>query len=170
MTTPRVLDPACGPRMVWFNRADPRAVFGDSRAETVRVSDRSHGKVNGSRIITIEPDTLMDFRALPFPDGTFRLVAFDPPHLIRAGKKSWLAAKYGKLSDNWREDLRQGFAECFRVLMPGGVLVFKWSEVQVSVNEVLALTPHKPLIGNRRIGKDRAHWLVFMAPEGGGNG
>lgn len=166
MTAPRVLDPACGPRMMWFDRADPRAIFGDCRAEAVRVSDRSHGKVNGSRTITIEPDTLMDFRALPFPSRTFRLVVFDPPHLVRAGQRSWLAAKYGKLGDNWREDLRQGFAECFRVLMPGGVLVFKWSEVQVPVREVLALAPHQPLVGNQRIGKDRAHWLVFMAPEG----
>lgn len=165
MTRPSVLDACCGPRMMWFNQSDPRAVFGDCRAETVRVSDRSHGKADGSRVITIAPDSLMDFRALPFQDGAFRLVVFDPPHLLRAGKKSWLAAKYGKLSDNWREDLRLGFAECFRVLMPCGVLVFKWSEVQVPVQEVLALTPHKPLVGNRRVGKDKAHWLVFMAPE-----
>ena len=165
MTAPRVLDPACGPRMMWFNRDYPCAVFGDYRAETVCVPDRSHGKANGSRVITIEPDTLMDFRALPFPDGIFRLVIFDPPHLIRAGKRSWLAAKYGKLGDNWREDLRQGFAECFRVLLPGGVLIFKWSDVQVPVRDVLALTPHKPLVGNRRVCKDKAHWLVFMLPE-----
>ena len=79
MTAPRVLDPACGPRMMWFNRADPRAVFGDNRAETVRVSDRSHCNANGRRVITIALDTLMDFRALPFPDATFRLVFFDPP-------------------------------------------------------------------------------------------
>lgn len=166
MTAPTVLDPCCGPRMMWFDRQNPAVLFGDCRAETVRVSDRSHGKSNGSRIITIEPDTLMDFRALPFPDDAFRMVVFDPPHLVRAGKRSWLAAKYGKLGPDWREDLRQGFAECFRVLMPGAVLIFKWSEVQVPVRDVLALTPHKPLVGNRRIGKDKAHWLVFMAPEG----
>ncbi|MDF3823072.1 anhydro-N-acetylmuramic acid kinase, partial [Leptospira sp. 96542] len=41
----------------------------------------------------------------------FKLVAFDPPHLVRAGPRSWLAAKYGKLSQDWREDLRAGFAE-----------------------------------------------------------
>ena len=165
MTAPRVLDPACGSRMMWFDRADPRAIFGDCRAETVCVSDRSHGNANGSRVIIIEPDTLMDFRALPFPSGSFNLVIFDPPHLVRAGHRSWLAVKYGKLGDNWREDLRQGFAECFRVLLPHGILVFKWSEVQVPVRDVLALTPHKPLIGNRRVGKDKAHWLVFMGPR-----
>ena len=51
----------------------------------------------------------LDFRALPYADGTFNLVAFDPPHLVRAGSKSWLAAKYGKLGEDWREDLRRGF-------------------------------------------------------------
>lgn len=163
---PFVLDPCCGSRMMWFDRRDFRAVFGDCRAETVRVSDRSHGNANGSRIITIAPDTVMDFRALPFPDCVFNLVVFDPPHLVRAGRRSWLAAKYGKLGEDWRADLRQGFAECFRVLMPGGVLVFKWSEIQIPVREVLALTPHKPLFGNRRVGKDKAHWLVFMAQRG----
>ena len=163
-----ILDPCCGSRMMWFDNANPMAVFGDCRAETVRVPDRSHGKNNGSRVISIEPDTLMDFRALPFADGMFHVVAFDPPHLVSAGKRSWLATKYGRLGDNWREDLRQGFAECFRVLMPGGVLVFKWSEVQIPVRDVLALTPHKPLFGNRRVGKDKAHWLVFMAQKSEG--
>lgn len=165
MTAPTVLDPCCGSRMMWFDRQNQAVLFGNCRSETVRVTDRSHGKSNGSRIITIEPDTLMDFRALPFPDGSFRLVIFDPPHLVRAGRHSWLAAKYGKLGIDWRDDLRQGFAECFRVLAPSGVLIFKWSEIQVPVREVLALTPHTPLIGNRRVGKDKAHWLVFMALE-----
>jgi SAM-dependent methyltransferase len=90
-------------------------------------------------VLRIEPDQVLDFRALPFPDGTFKLVAFDPPHLVRAGPKSWLAAKYGKLSADWRDDLRQGFAECFRVLATDGVLVFKWNETQVKLSEVLPL-------------------------------
>jgi len=89
-------------------------------------------------------------------------VAFDPPHLVRAGPKSWLAAKYGKLSEDWREDLRQGFAECFRVLASDGVLVFKWNETQVKLREVLALTPHQPLFGNTSGKKAGTHWLVFM--------
>ena len=164
MTLPTILDPCCGARMMWFDHHDPRALFGDCRRETICVPDRTHGRKDGRRVISIEPDTLMDFRALPFADQTFRLVIFDPPHLVHAGGRSWLAAKYGKLGPDWREDLRRGFAECFRVLMPGGVLIFKWSEVQVPVRDVLALTSHKPLAGNRRVGTDKAHWLVFMTP------
>lgn len=158
-----VLDPCCGSRMMWFDKADPRAIFGDRRSETITVTDRTH-KDDGTRTLTIEPDTLMDFRSLPFPDGRFRLVAFDPPHLERAGPRSWLAAKYGKLSDNWREDLRAGFAECFRVLEPNGVLVFKWNETQVKLREVLALTPEQPMFGQISGRSGMTHWLVFMKP------
>ena len=159
---PRVLDPCCGSRMMWFDRKHPDVVFGDSRSETIVVTDRSNGREDGTRTLRIEPDTLMDFRAIPYPDNTFRLVAFDPPHLHTAGPKSWLAAKYGKLSENWRDDLRQGFAECFRVLASDGVLIFKWNETQVKVREVLALTPVQPLFGHPTGRKGLTHWLVFM--------
>jgi hypothetical protein len=148
--------------MMWFDRQHPDVVFGDQRSESVTVADNSRGNASGVRTIRIEPDTLLDFRALPFADGTFKLVAFDPPHLVQAGPRSWLAAKYGKLSDDWRADLRAGFAECFRVLDSDGVLVFKWSETQVKLREVLALTPHAPLFGNTSGKKAGTHWLVFM--------
>ncbi|HBF48338.1 MAG TPA: SAM-dependent methyltransferase, partial [Shewanella frigidimarina] len=101
---PIILDPCCGSRMMWENKSNPNVIFGDIRNESITVTDRSHGNENGTRTINIEPDTLMDFRSLPFPDGSFKLISFDPPHLVRAGPKSWLAAKYGKLSNNWRND------------------------------------------------------------------
>lgn len=162
MSAPPILDACCGSRMMWFDRKNPNVLFADQRSETITVTDNSRGNASGTRTIHIAPDTLMDFRAMPFADGTFKLVAFDPPHLVQAGPKSWLAAKYGKLSDNWREDLTKGFAECFRVLANDGVLVFKWNETQVKLREVLALTPHQPLFGNTSGKKAGTHWLVFM--------
>lgn len=162
---PRVLDPCCGSRMMWFDRQNQDVVFGDQRTEVLTVTDNSRGNASGLRTIRIEPDTMLDFRALPYPDETFRLVAFDPPHLVQAGPRSWLAAKYGKLSENWRDDLRQGFAECFRVLSSDGVLVFKWNETQVKLSDVLSLTPHRPLFGNTSGKKAGTHWLVFMKPN-----
>ncbi len=151
--------------MFWFNRQHADAVYGDCRRETITVTDRSHGQADGQRTLNIDPDVLLDFRALPYPDGTFKLVVFDPPHLVRAGPRSWLAAKYGKLSDNWRDDLRAGFTECFRVLAADGVLVFKWNETQVKVRDVLALTPVQPLFGHPTGRQGLTHWLVFMKPE-----
>ncbi len=112
----------------------------------------------------VHPDVIMDFRDLPFPDNFFRLVAFDPPHLVHAGKTSWLAAKYGVLGKDWRADLRAGFAECFRVLESGGVLVFKWNETQIKIREILELTPHQPLLGNTSGKKAGTHWMVFLKP------
>ena len=150
--------------MMWFDKADRRAVFIDQRRETIAVTDNSRGNPSGQRVLTIEPDFLMDFRALTFPDASFKLVAFDPPHLVQAGPRSWLAAKYGKLGPDWREDLRQGFAECFRVLEPGGTLVFKWNETQVKLSDVLALTDQKPLFGQMTGRGMKTHWLVFMKP------
>lgn len=165
MSNSVILDPCCGSRMMWFDRENPAAIFGDIRSESLVVSDRSHGRADGKRVIHVHPDMLMDFRSLPFPDGAFRLVAFDPPHLVRAGAKSWLAAKYGKLGESWQDDLRSGFKECFRVLEEHGVLVFKWNETQVRLREVLALTPQQPLFGNTSGKKAGTHWLVFMKPS-----
>lgn len=156
MNTPRVLDPCCGSRMMWFNRQHPDVIYGDKRAE-------SHVLCDG-RQLHIQPDSVMDFRALPFADGSFHLVVFDPPHLKHAGQKSWLRAKYGVLEENWREDLRQGFAECFRVLASNGTLIFKWAEDQVKVREVLELTPYPPLFGHPTGRKGLTHWMVFMKP------
>lgn len=150
--------------MMWFDPQHEDVVFGDRRSETITVTDRSQRNSSGIRQIRIEPDTLMDFRALPYPDGAFKLVSFDPPHLVQAGPRSWLAAKYGKLSDDWRADLRAGFAECFRVLASDGVLVFKWNETQVKTREVLELTPHQPLFGHRSGKTGLTHWMVFMKP------
>jgi hypothetical protein len=74
----------------------------------------------------VAPDEVMDSRDLQFDDDTFSLVVFDPPHVARAGKTSFVTDKYGYLDKNtWRDDLRKGFAECMRVLKKDGVLVFK---------------------------------------------
>lgn len=161
MTLP-ILDACCGSRMMWFDKRNPLAVFADRRSETLTVTDNSRGNKSGTRTLRIEPDTLMDFRAMPFPDGAFRLVAFDPPHLVQAGPRSWLAAKYGKLNTDWRDDMRAGFAECFRVLEVGGVLVFKWNETQVKLRDVLPLAGRDPLFGQVSGRAGMTHWLVFM--------
>lgn len=138
-------------------------MFVDKRRETHQLKDASSR--GGSRSLVVSPDLQADFTALPFPDDRFAMVVFDPPHLVRSGRKSWLAKKYGKLRREWREDLRAGFAECFRVLRPEGTLVFKWNEHEIPVSQVLALTPHKPLFGNRCGRTAKSHWLVFLKTQ-----
>jgi len=160
MSAQPILDACCGSRMFWFDRKNPAAVFVDNRRERHELVDKS--STGGSRSLIVDPDILADFTSLPFPDGRFALVVFDPPHLVRNGKSGWQAKKYGKLEGDWKEILRRGFAECFRVLKPDGVLIFKWNEHEIPVSQILALTPAKPLFGNRCGKVAKSHWIVFM--------
>lgn len=122
------------------------------------------GASGGARLLRVNPDVVADFTKLPFADGQFAMVVFDPPHLEKVGKTSWLARKYGKLEGDWKEMLRLGFAECFRVLKSEGSLIFKWNEMDVSVTTILKLTPEKPLFGNKSGKAGKTHWIVFMKP------
>ena len=151
------LDATCGSRMMWFDKQDTRALFIDNRQLETQLCD--------GRKLSIDPDMMADFRSLPFDDGTFDHVVFDPPHLVKAGEKSWLAQKYGKLGENWREDLRSGFTECFRVLREGGTLVFKWNETQITVSQIMKLSPVPALYGHRSGKQAKTHWIVFVKPR-----
>ena len=141
-------------KMFWFKKSRDDTVYMDNR--------KLEGTLCDGRKLEIKPDVIGDFRNIPFPDNIFKLVVFDPPHLVRVGASSWLAKKYGQLSLNWQEDLKQGFKECFRVLEVNGILVFKWNEEQIKLNEILKLTDVKPLFGNKRA---KTHWLIFMKEE-----
>ena len=110
-------------------------------------------------VVNVDPDIVADFRDMPFEDDVFDMVVFDPPHLINVGESSWLAKKYGRLDELWPEDIRQGFAECMRVLRPSGTLIFKWNEEQIPLSDVLEAIGEQPLFGNKR---SKTHWLVFM--------
>lgn len=153
----KVLDACCGSRMFWFDKRNRAAVYVDKRKERHVLCD--------GRLLSVDPDIKADFTDLPFPDERFAVVVFDPPHLVRSGPKSWMAKKYGKLQGDWREELRAGFVECFRVLKPEGTLIFKWNEVQVPVSQILSLSPVSPLIGNRCGKREKTHWIVFMKPR-----
>lgn len=115
------------------------------------------------RKLEIKPDIIGDFRNIPFSDNAFHLVVFDPPHLIKVGDNSWLAKKYGKLTDTWPSDIKRGFNECMRVLKPCGTLVFKWNEQQIKLSEILKNIDYKPIFGNKRAD---THWLEFMKVGG----
>lgn len=77
----KILDPCCGSRMMYFDKQDQRVLFGDIRQEEHYLKDR-----DSIRYLEVKPDVKMDFTNLPFDNESFRLVVFDPPHLMRAGK------------------------------------------------------------------------------------
>ncbi|WP_054649991.1 hypothetical protein [Lacticaseibacillus pantheris] len=156
-----ILDMTAGSRMFWWDKHNPLAIFMDRRRAKFTIPDRSHGRADGTREIDIAPDVQWDWAkdGLPYPDASFSLVVFDPPHLVHAGSKSWLRAKYGVLTDTWREDLRRGMDEAMRVLIPYGIVMFKWNDEQIKLSEVLKAIDRKPIFGDK---KAKTHWLVFM--------
>lgn len=158
---PPVLDACCGSRMFWFDKHDERAVYVDKRRESYVHKQ----KKRRDHWIVIDPDEVADFTNLPFPDNTFACVIFDPPHRVAQAMTGNLLKFYGILNGEWRDMLRRGFAECFRVLRPEGTLVFKWCESNVPLREILELTPEKPLIGNRKAATAKTHWVLFLKPN-----
>lgn len=160
-----ILDACCGGRMFWFNKEHPNTVYVD-----IRRAERGHIQNGWNPNHCVQPDIVSDFKEMPFPDKSFRLVVFDPPHLIREtpSEQSVIYKKYGCLSHaTWRTDLREGFIECWRVLADYGILIFKWGECSIKVSEVLSLFPERPLFGHPSGSKNQNHWMVFMKIPGG---
>lgn len=157
---PPILDACCGSRMFWFDKENPNCLFIDKRSETVTAKDSSNKK--GYRTIEVEPDVIMDFTDLQFNDESFRMVVFDPPHLKTLGETSWMAKKYGRLPENWKEVIAKGFDECMRVLKPYGTLIFKWNESEIKSSEVLNIIQYKPLFGHTTGRQSKTIWMAFM--------
>lgn len=149
-----ILDACCGSRMFWFDKQNPEVLFTDIRTEEHTLCD--------GRTLEIKPDMEMDFTQMPFEDGTFKMVVFDPPHMNKLGKNTWMAQKYGVLLPSWETDIRAGFEECMRVLKTDGVLIFKWNEAQITLNKVLEVIKTKPLFGHVTGKHGRTIWMCFM--------
>lgn len=150
-----ILDACCGSRMFWFNKENPVALFMDKRSEEFIACD--------GRSIKVRPDLVADFTDLPFADNSFKLVVFDPPHDMYAGRKSFTSQKYGNLDkDNWRVDIKKGFDECMRVLDVNGVLIFKWHELRITATEIIKVIDHTPLFGHKSGKASKTHWMTFM--------
>lgn len=156
-----ILDACCGSKMFYFDKHDPRVLFQDIRTMETTLCDGRHFEVN--------PDVQADFTSMPYADGSFTMVVFDPPHLLRNSESKeateptgWQHIKYGALNSDWRDMLRKGFEECFRVLKPGGFLIFKWNETDIRVSEILKLTPEKPVFGHISGKRANTHWICFI--------
>ena len=153
-----ILDACCSVKAMWYNKKHPNTVYIDIRKEPP-------GFLGYGRKEELNPDYVMDFRKMDFPDKSFKMVVFEPPHLSKLGKTSMFRNKFGCLDTlSWREDLRKGFFECWRVLDDYGTLIFKWSNSEIPFKEVLALIEHKPLFYNTTNYKATSvtKWFCFM--------
>lgn len=150
-----ILDATAGYRMMWFNKNHPNTLYIDQRPEC-------------------EPDQIVDWgKKLPYPDDSFSLVVFDPPHIIRKKTDggSVMLNEYGVLkAESWQHDFKNAFTEFFRVLKPNGILLFKWANTNIQAHEILKLAPCDPLFYQvSKVDKDKKGqhflktlWFCFM--------
>ena len=85
-----ILDATSSHRTMWNNKEDPDAVFIDLRRE-------------------VKPDVICSWQHLPFKNKTFRVINFDPPHMVYRveGKPSFLTEKFGLLErETWPRDMK----------------------------------------------------------------
>ena len=159
-----ILDATCGGRSIWLpkNKHNENTLYIDQREEEAGFTGQE------GRTFSVQPDDIQDFRDLPYADNQFNLVVFDPPHLIRDdGMKNltgYITKSYGALhAETWQSDLEQGFSELWRVLKPGGTLVFKFADNHVDFRDVLELAPSEPLFGTttKKNSKVENRWFVF---------
>ena len=115
--------------MFYKDKQDSRVLFCDKRELDTPLCD-------GKKFV-VKPDMVVDFKNLPFDDESFSLVIFDPPHCLKINDKSFIVLKYGKLPQEWRDELGHGFDECWRVLKSGGTHLFKRAELDIKLNEIL---------------------------------
>lgn len=152
-----ILDATASQRMMWFDKDNPNALFLDIRSE-------------------VNPDIVGDYRDLKeFADNSFRLVVLDPPHHTKPlpfekRRPDRFTKCYGLPlnPETWPSDIKKGILEGMRVLMPYGVLIFKWSTINIKVESVIETFPVKPLFGQRMTGhniddeKTQTYWFCFM--------
>lgn len=151
-----ILDACCGGKQFWFNKNHPNVIYQDIRKE-----EKGFMKLRPNYHVT--PDVIGDFRKMDFPDSSFKLVVFDPPHLTAGGKNGWQRQKYGILNkETWREDIKKGFDECWRVLEDYGTLIFKWNEHSISFRDVLDCIERQPLFGHPTARSGKTKWFTFM--------
>jgi len=163
---PRFLDITAGSRNIYLNGEV------DGLADTVCLDID----------ISVRPHVCADHRMLPFRDGCFERVVFDPPFLVKPYRNVEPVRIIGKFSYyRSRSDQLNAFsavaAEARRVLRPGGVLLMKYMEwgmyternLRVETVEYIMTRAGLELVGKKsrpnRFGSGQpVYWLTFRRP------
>lgn len=160
----KILDATCGARSIWYQKNHPFTTYMDIRNEDIDTIEPGN-KAVCQRKWKVRPDIVADFRDTPFEDNTFDLIVFDPPHIVRDNnrKPSIMEKKYGYLpTGEYKQILKAGFQELFRILKPNGVFILKWAECDKKIDEILRYIPYQPLFGTRTGQKNNNHWILFI--------
>lgn len=162
-----ILDPTCGGRHIWSKENKDRedVLYADIRHEEEGYDEHRPN-------FSVEPDEIQDYTDLEYEDNSFNLIVWDPPHIVREdGQKQMtgrINKKYGALrAETWQSDIKKGFKEHWRVLKPGGTLVFKFHNGDIPFQDVLELCHKEPMFGTMTKQKSgyETRWFVFYKPE-----
>jgi hypothetical protein len=116
----KILDLSAGWRWIWHDPHHRDTVYLDRRAE-------------------VAPDVVADSRCLPFKQGVFDLVVFDPPH-VNFGASANMSRDYGHHTTvEIREIVRNTGKEAHRVCRPDALMAFKWNDHDQPQGTILAL-------------------------------
>ena len=150
-----IADLCCGGRMMWFDKCNADTLFCDIR-------EVEKGSIEYCPNWSCKPDIICDYKDLPFDDNSFKLIAWDIPHIVKEGT-GLISKKYGSLGAEWKKDLTKGFKEVWRVLSKHGTLVFKWSDIDISIGEILKCFDKQALFGTRtKKAVNSTYFVVFF--------
>ncbi len=177
----RVLDCTAANRMFWFKRESDRILWTDIETE-----------------LELPADMIVDIRKTNFENGRFITVIFDPPHWwgdtlgrnIYANRNSQELAEY---NERYGSNINLGYYGCdkystkksllgfinsaqreiHRILDDNGVLWLNWSEVKISLDQILLFFDQKwdvmiklP-IGSKKQNRSTYQnwWIMLMKKE-----
>jgi len=168
----KILDATCGARHMWYQKNHPFVTYLDKRKGKYDFIYSGNGGIRKTRV-NIDPDIQADWtKELPFENGHFDMIVFDPPHIIRKkeNKQSFLEHQYGSfMAQDYKNHLQRGITELFRVLREEGVFILKWCDLNRPVEEILRLFPYPPMFGTRAGQRNNVHWIVFIKYQQNGD-
>ena len=154
----KILDATAGFRGIWFGKNHPLVTFLDKRSGKYYYMSKSGKK----KCTEIKPDIVCEWKDIDYPDNTFDMIVFDPPHIIQDANCNMIV-DYGNLSkDTWRNDLKIAFKQLFRILKPNGVFILKWNECNKPIDNIIKLCPYRALFGTRTGLNNKNIWLTFV--------
>jgi hypothetical protein len=133
---------------MWFDKHRPNVVHIDIREK-------------------VRPDVVASSKMLPFRDGTFDFIVFDPPH-VNGGAKSNISMDYGHhTTAEIREIVSLSAREAHRVGTENCRMAFKWNDHDQRLATILCFMAQfwQPLFGSvvseRSLRASRTSWVML---------
>jgi hypothetical protein len=153
-----ILDACCGGKHFWFDKNNKNTLYMDIRSV-------EKGSIKLQPNWCVKPDIIGDYRDINFKDKSFKLIVWDIPHKLKPDK-GLITMKYGSLGENWKQDTTKAFDSIWSKLDIHGTLIFKYSDLNIPVTEMLKLFPVKALFGTKtKKSVNSTYWIVFFKNE-----